>query len=214
MRPIVVTVGPLVGANAANIVASTTTPAVGTVLTLTAGAIAKTTPDVPRRVLVTSTGNDSNTVITIAGTDWNGNTISEAVTGINTTAYTKYDFATVTSATITSASGANTVGNITIGTNGVASSMPVMIDNYTFAPTSIQVAASGTVSYTVQQTLDDVNKVGYVATTWVNHPDANFVANTATAQGNYAYIPQFCRVTLNSGSGTITMTVIQAASPT
>lgn len=214
MRPIVVTVGALTGASATAIVGVTTTPAVGTALTLTAGALAKTTPDKPRRILVTSTGNDSNTVVTISGTDWNNNPISEAVTGINTTAYTKYDFATVTSATITSASGGTTVGNISIGTNGIASSMPIMLDNYTFAPTSIQVSVTGTVNYTVQQTLDDLNSVGYVNAVWVNHPDTNLVAVTSTVQGNYAYIPQFCRVTLNSGTGSITMTVIQAASPT
>ena len=131
---------------------------------------------------------------------------------LRNTGYTVYDYKTITRIAVSAA----TTAAITVGTNQIASSMPIMLDNWAPAPTSIQVTVAGTVNYTVQQTLDDLNRItgGYVNATWVNHPDSALVAVAATAQGNYAYVPQFIRVTLNTetaGAGnSITMTVIQA----
>ena len=79
--------------------------------------------------------------------------------------------------------------------------------------TAIQVTASGTVNYTIQQSLDDPTAYPQTVTaygmTWVDHPDTNVVAATATKQANYAYPPQWARIVLNSGSGTATMTIRQ-----
>ena len=212
MLPRTVTVGPLASPNAANIAGSQTPGAAGN-LTLTAGAIAGTTPDTPRRVLLTTNADESAKTFTFYGTDWNNNPVSETMTGPNSsTGYTVYDYKTITRIAVSAA----TTAAITVGTNQIASSMPIMLDNWAPAPTSIQVTVAGTVNYTVQQTLDDLNRItgGYVNATWVNHPDSALVAATATAQGNYAYVPQFVRVTLNTetaGAGnSITMTVIQA----
>ena len=78
----------------------------------------------------------------------------------------------------------------------------------------IQVTVSGTINYTVQQSLDDPNTIagGYVAVTWINHPDPALVAATANVQGNYAYLPRIVRILVNSQTnpGQVTMTVIQA----
>jgi hypothetical protein len=216
MRPIVVKVGPLAAASPNNIVTVQATPAVGAILPLTAGAAAGTIPDTARRVLITSTGNDSGTTITVSGTDWNNSLISENVTGINTTAYTVYDYKTVTSIVILSAAGANTVGNITVGTNGVASSRPVFLDTFAMPQTSIQVSVSGTINYTVRQTLDNPNSpnnpVLYSAVTWLNHPDSNLVAAAGNVQGNYAYVPSMVQLLINSNTNPAyaTMTLIQA----
>jgi hypothetical protein len=106
----------------------------------------------------------------------------------------------------------------------VASCRPIFLDSYGFAPTSLQVNVSGTVNYTVQQTLDNPTDPNWLTATgattgsfanvvWINHPDSNLVAATASVQGNYAYVPAFTRVTLNSGSGSVVLSVIQAASP-
>lgn len=165
--------------------------------------------DMARRVLITSAGNDSANAFTVYGTDWNGAPISQAVTGANaSTAVTTIDFKTVTSI-LTSAA---TASAVTVGTNGVAASRPIFLDTFAFPQVAIQTTASGTVNYTVQQSLDDPNDVGSANVTWVNHPDSALVAATATAQGNYAYAPRVMRVVLNSGSGSVKVTAIQAAS--
>ena len=212
MRPIVVQVGPLAAPNAANIAASQTPGAAGN-LTLTAGAIAGTTPDTPRRVLVTTHADESGKTLTISGTDWNNTPITETMTGPNnTTGYTTYDFKTVTQIAVSAAF----AGAVTVGTNGIASSRPIFLDPWSIPQTSIQVTVSGTINYTVQQTLDDpnspTNPVAYTSVTWVNHPDSNLASATATAQGNYAYVPRMMRILVNSNTNpaTVVMTVIQS----
>ena len=165
------------------------------------------TLDKPRRVLITSAGNDSGITWTITGTDWNNAPISEVLTGGNTAAVASLlDYATVTGikASVAAAS------TVTVGTNGVAGSRPIGLDQMGLSPTALQVTVSGTVNYTVQQTLDDPNRVGLSSVAWVNHPDSALVAATGTVQGNYAYQPQLTRIVLNSGTGTLTYTVIQS----
>lgn len=179
--------------------------AAGNVSAGTNGYVA--TLDKPRRVLITSAGNDSGITWTITGTDWNNAPISEVLTGGNTAAVASLlDYATVTGikASVAAAS------TVTVGTNGVAGSRPIGLDQMGLSPTALQVTVSGTVNYTVQQTLDDPNRVGLSSVAWVNHPDSALVAATGTVQGNYAYQPQLTRIVLNSGTGTLTYTVIQS----
>ena len=209
MRPITVTVGPLASAVANNICLSQT-PTAGALLLngSTAGTL-----DYARRVLITAAGNESSRTFTITGTNWSGSTISETVTGPNaTTAVSVLDYLTVTSITISG----NAAGAITVGTNGVAASPWVRLDAWAMPQVAIQCTASGTVNYTVQQTLDDTNAptspVAASAVTWVSHPDSNLVGATGTVQGNYAYVPTFTRVLLNRGSGTVTATFTQSGS--
>jgi hypothetical protein len=215
MRSVSVQVGPLVAPNAANIAGSQTPGAAGN-LTLTAAATAGTTPDVARRVLFTPAGAESGngTIWTIYGTDWNGTSISETVAGVDnpSTTYTIYDYKTVTRIAVNKAQ----AGAVTVGTNGVAASRPINLDNLAFPQTAIQVTVSGTVNYTVRQTLDDPNAannpVAYTSITWVNHPDASLVAASATAQGNYAYMPALVQLLINSNTNPAyaVMTVIQS----
>ena len=80
-------------------------------------------------------------------------------------------------------------------------SAPVPMNLYT-SPFNIGlcVIISGTVSYTVQHTFDGTN--------WFDHPT---IASKGTAQdGNYAFPVLQIRLTVNSGGGTATMTLIQA----
>ena len=215
MRSVSVQVGPLAAPNASNIAGSQTPGAAGN-LTLTVGAIAGTTPDTPRRVLFTPAGNESSngTIWTIYGTDWNNTAVSETVAGVNnpSTVYTVYDYKTVTRIAVNKAQ----AGAVTVGTNGIASSRPIFLDNMAFPQTSIQVTVSGTINYTVRQTLDDPNApnnpVPYVNVTWVNHPDSSLVAATGTEQGNYAYMPAMVQLLVNSNTnpGYAVMTVIQS----
>jgi len=205
MRPIAVTLGAITAASANNICLSQT-PSAGN-LTI-AGSLATAgvaTLDVPRRVLVTTAADESAKTFTIYGTNRYGIVITDTVVvPAASTNYTALDFKTVTRVTISS----NAAGAVTVGTNGIASSQTIPLDYQGRPECSLQVTVTGTVSYTVQQTLDNPQTTG--SPTWVNHPDTNLVAATATAQGNYAYIPAATRVTLNSGTGSVVFTVIQA----
>jgi hypothetical protein len=209
MLPRKVTVGPLTAASANNIAASQTPAGAGD-LTLTAAALAGTVPDHPRRVLFTPAGAEAanGTIWTVYGLDWNNNTVSEVVTGVNnpSTVATKYDFKRVTRIAVNKAQ----AGAVTVGTNGVASSRPIYLDPFARAPIGMQATVSGTVNYTVQQTVQDLNDVGYVNATWLDHPDPNMVGATVNVQGNYGYLPQWCRITINSGTGTVELMVVQA----
>lgn len=210
MRPITVTVGPLATASVNNIALSQTPT---TAFTLNGSTVVNGVAvlDVARRVLFTPAGNEFANFFTITGTDVAGNTITDVVAGGNATAtYSAMDFKTVTSITLASAA----AGAITVGTNGVASSAWVRLDGWAFPQVSIQCTVSGTVNYTVQQTLDDpnspTNPVSPYLVTWVNSFDTTVVGATATAQSNYAFVPVFARVLLNSGTGSVTATFLQA----
>lgn len=84
--------------------------------------------------------------------------------------------------------------------------------NLNITPGNIAIGCviNGTVNYTVQHTYDDVFAASFTpaGATWFNHP--TLAAQAASAESNYAYPPRAVRVTVNSGSGSVTMTVIQA----
>lgn len=90
---------------------------------------------------------------------------------------------------------------VTLSKTGTGSSS-AFVANYYLTPFNIGfgVVVSGTVNYTVQHTFDGTN--------WFNHPDV--AAQTANMDGNYAFPVLQVRVTVNSGSGTAALTLIQA----
>ena len=208
-----VTVGPSLTSTANNICLSQTPAMVGN-LTLNGSLVANgvATLGTTQRILFTPAGAEAtnSTVWTITGTDWNGNNVTETVNGVNnpTTAQSVYDYATVTQIAVNKGQ----AGAVTVGTNGVGSSRPIFLDTFAPAPTALQISVTGTVNATVQQSLDDPNSItgGYTAVTWINHPDPNLVGLTGNVQGNYAYLPRIVRILLNSGSGSVTLTAIQA----
>lgn len=178
---------------------------------LTVGTYEALTLDTGRRVLFTSAGNDSGISFGLTGTDWNGNPVSETVAGANaTTASSVLDYNTITNITTTGA----IATTVTVGTSGVAGSPWIDFDELaTQGPVSIQVSVTGTINFTVQQTLmstTNADAVAKSAVVWVNHPDSALTAATATAQGNYAYQPAMARVVVNSGTGSVSATFIQA----
>lgn len=209
MRTVSVTVGPLAAASANNIALSQTPTSAFTLNgSLVTGGVAIL--DVARRVLFTPAGNESANTFTIVGTDAAGNAQRDVVAGGNATAtYSALDFKTVTSITATNAA----AGAITVGTNGVASSPWIRLDEWANAQCALQCVVSGTVNYTVQQTLDDpnsaTNPVNPYQVTWINSSDATLVGATTSIQSNYAFAPVFTKVTLNSGTGSVTYRVTQ-----
>lgn len=228
MRPVTTTVGPLVAASATNIRTAGAIAGAGTVtlngsLVSTGSSVAHgaivasgiAVLDTARRVIFTSSGNDTGITFAVTGTDNAGNPQSETVTGTNgSVASTVLDYKTFNPPT---ASGA-AAGTVAIGTNGVAASPWVRFDNWVAGGVAVQVDVSGTVNYTVQQTLDDpnsaTNSVAEASVTWISSADSAVVAATTAQQTNYQFAPTYARVLLNSGTGTVTATFTQLGTPT
>ncbi len=214
MRPQVVRVGPLAAASA-NTVAQSQTGTANTALVLNGasatGGVA--TLDMPRRIGITSVGNDSGNSFTIKGTNWSGAPVTELLVGGNASSVQSVlDYATVTSVTPTNA----TAAAVTVGTTATASSQWARLDEEGIPQTSIQATVSGTVTATLQQTLDDpnsvTNSVAPASMTWLPSQDANAVNFTANFQSNYAFAPIFARVTLTAGTGFVIVTYAQTGS--
>lgn len=73
------------------------------------------------------------------------------------------------------------------------------------------VVVTGTPTYTVQHTFDSLansSNTGTGFTTWFNHP--TIASLSANADGNYAFPVSGIRVNVTGGTGTATLTVIQA----
>lgn len=157
-------------------------------------------------VTVTSTANDSTRTYTITGTNAAGVTMSETITGPNTTTVstTRY-FKTVTDVSV---AGGGTVGTVRVGFSATGVTPPVILDVHGRPDVSLQVVVSGTVTWTLQQTLDNIWDVSNP--TWFSHPDVNMVSQTVNRQGNYAYIPSATRLQISSGTGSATLTVLQS----
>lgn len=217
MRPQFATVGPLVAPSATNIRTALAVLAAGAVLldgTLVSGGVA--TLDTGRRVLLTTTATNTGITVTLVGTR-DGVPATEVITLAGATTYQSVlDYNTLASASTSAA----LTGNLSIGTNGVASSPWVKFDHWIDGRVALQVVVSGTVSYTVQQTLDDPDltsnpaQPGYVApqsVTWFSSSDPAVVAATTSQQSNYAYAPVYARILLNSQTnpGFVTGTFIQ-----
>lgn len=190
-------------------IAESQTPGAAGALTLdgalvTGGVAILGTDRVQRRVLITAAADDSGRTFTVTGTDGYGRTISEDVTGPDTTtASTTLDFQTVTEVSVDAA----TAGAITVGTSGVGASVVRPMNLYQ-SPVNISLGASvsGTVDYTVQHTFDDVFQTDDGLTFF---PHADLADQTATADGNYAFPVTGIRVLMNSGTGTVSFTIIQ-----
>lgn len=213
MRPWFYKLGPL-AAPAANNIATSQTPTSAVTIngSLATGGVA--TLDVPRRVQITTGGSESGKTMTIVGTTFGDTTVTDVVSlpSSATTVASAIDFKTVTSMTISSTAGAA----LTVGTNGTAGSPWFQPDPSLSGNVSIQVAVSGTVNYTIQQTLNDPNintAILPYQMTWLSSSDASVVGATASAQSNYLFLPSYSRVFLNSQTnpGYVIVTYIQAS---
>ena len=149
----------------ANAIAHTQTPGGAGNLTLTSTVV---TLDTQRRVLLTTTADETSKTFIFNGTDLIGNVISETVTGVNnTTVGTKRDFYTITSIHVSAA----LAGAITVGTSGVASTIPMIVDRFINpANISCAVVVSGTINYSIEVSYDDLapawNVDGATLPTW------------------------------------------------
>lgn len=95
-------------------------------------------------------------------------------------------------------------------TTGVSVSAPAVFD---FFRGSFQVGigciVTGTVTYTIQHTFDDIFNTAAASCVWFNHDDAGLVAATANANGNFAFPITAARINQTAGSGTVVARFIQ-----
>ena len=86
----------------------------------------------------------------------------------------------------------------------------VPIDNYISpANMGMAVVVSGTITFKVQYTFDDVFAKGYDPTSgnWFDHPT---LVGSASVNSNIAYPVSGIRLITTAGTGTATLTIIQA----
>jgi hypothetical protein len=210
MQPITITVGPLAAANPTAIALSQT-PAAGN-LTLN-GALVNSRGvavlDTPRNIVLASTGNNSNTTFTIFGTDWAGGPISESLVGGNIGSVTSVlSYATVTRI----ASSAASVAGLTVGTGTTAYSQWARTDSWASPQLGLQAKVTGTVNFTLQFSMDDpnspTNPVAPANMYW-DSAGSPFVAVAVGGTANMLAAPTWGRILLNSGTGSISITLTQ-----
>lgn len=204
--PIVVTYTLGAGVSTAIVNAQGTTAA-GVAMTLATTVV---DPTNQRRLLITTTGDESGNTFTVVGTNQAGFSITETITGPNaSTTRSNLDFLTITSIKPLAA----TVGTTSIGTDGVGSSM-WNIMNWHVSPVNIEVSGVvvGTkgVNFSVQYTYDDPNNLpsGVVYPQPFTHPTV--ASSTTSIDGSINDPVTAVRLLMNSGTGTVRMTVIQA----
>lgn len=122
-------------------------------------------PDAPRRVIITSAGNDSGLLWTITGTQrmqQNSAPLVEVIAGANVgAAASTQDFATVTSIVGNKA----TASTVTAGTNGTGSGPWVPWSNYAddFQVSCAGNVVSGAPTWQVDYTYDDIFNAAILA---------------------------------------------------
>lgn len=162
----------------------------------------------PRFVTITSAGDDTGVTFTITGTRPGGGTQSEVVTGANAGAATStLTFATVTSIAISGASAAAVEAGFT--QSGYSDWLP--LDIYTpNQVTTISATVSGTVNYDIQYTNEDPFDRS-ITQTAVAHPAAGgaFTGASTNQTHSTTTLMRSVRYKINSGSGTIRLTITQ-----
>lgn len=190
-----------------NVIAHTQTPLAAGNLTLVSSPV---TLDTARRVLFTPAGAEAGngTVWTVYGTNSSNNNIQETVNGVDNpaTAATNQDFKTVSRIAVNKAQ----AGAVQVGTNGVGSLTWQSVDTMR-EPMNVgfQCVVSGTINYTVEYTNQDVNALGVgVYPTVFAH--STVAAQTTSQSGSFTDPIAYFRVTVNSGTGSVTLIYEQA----
>jgi hypothetical protein len=98
---------------------------------------------------------------------------------------------------------------VVVTQTGTGTSVPIPADIHGRPEVSIQAVTTGTVNFTVEQTLDDIMNPA-VTPTWFPCPVSAFVGATANQQAGLPFMPSALRLVVNSGSGSVRFTMLQA----
>jgi len=160
---------------------------------------------IAHQVTLQSAANLSGITMTVVGKDSNGNAQTEAIAGpnANTVNLTKY-FKTITSITASATLGANTMN---VGWTALVQTPTIPVDFAKLTGPCVVVGIGGTVTYTAQQTSDDIfNLSNTIAWATLGTAGATATATTMANSGTTGV-----RVTVASHtSGVITLAVSQA----
>lgn len=202
MRPIEFTTASYVVADG-NAIAEAQTLAGAEAMALTSSPYTITPP---KYVTITSVGNDSGITFAIVGTSPSGHAQTETVTGANAGAATStLAFATVTSITSSGAS----AGNVEAGWTQSGYGGWIPMDIYTpNQATTVSAVVSGTINYDIQYTNENPFDTS-ITPTAVAFPVAALGGATATQTGTTTTVMRALRYKVNSGSGTIRVTITQ-----
>lgn len=165
------------------------------------------TLDTQRQVLFTFAADETGHTFVVYGTKQGGSAIQETVAGTTAgTVATNQMFLTVTRISIDAAA----TGAMTVGTNGVGSTDWQSVDLFT-EPVNVgfQVVVSGTVNYTVEYTEQDVNALATGAYPAV-FAHSSIASKTDNQAGSFTTPLTYFRLTINSGTGSATLTYSQA----
>lgn len=206
MQPITVSAAGI-AAVTDNIAAS---QAVTAATTLTLAALAADIGS-PAQIVLETNADYSAVTFTVTGTDANGSVISETLTGPNaTTVNSVLYYATITS--ITSSGGVGG-GAVEVGTTGTVTSRWVRTDSWANAQSVVQVNTTGTLTYSVETSMDDPDDpfapVTVYNMTWLDALDGNLVSETADKSGFFTFTPTWVRLKGSGGTGTATMKIAQ-----
>ena len=175
---------------------------------LTVGVLGNAVFTTPQHVSLTATSDESGGTWTIHGIDREGGVISEAVTGPNnTTVAGVSNFAVVTRIDVD----ADATG-VTMGVDGTCNSRWVGLDTYSSNfNTTIGVDQSGTATWSIQHTMDDIYSSTFDEDTAkaFNHSILN--AQTADNDGTYISPVSALRLDVTAHtSGNLALSVLQA----
>jgi len=154
-----------------------------------------------------SATDHSDKTALLTGTDENGVAQTETVTlptGSATVESTKY-FKTLTSIVPSATIGADTMD---IGYVDEISTNWFQLDHAKKRKTvAFNIIIAGTINYTVQQTLQNIQTTGRDSVNWLNHDDTSLVSATTSQNGNYDFTPSAMRIIINSYSSGATLQV-------
>lgn len=93
---------------------------------------------------------------------------------------------------------------------GVGNSVPIPLDTYGRAQSLLQAVVTGTVTYTLQETADNVFDLS-ITPTWFDIPDPNVQLATTSQQSAVNQPPAAVRVSVSAGTGSVLLTVLSSA---
>lgn len=177
---------------------------------LTSGGVFTSSDGLGRIIAIkdSSTNAQNDVDFTVTGFDANGNALSETITGpaSGATVVTTQHFAIVTAVTVSAAQGGTETVDIgTVNTTLSASSKAIGLERRADNnPPSCQVTVSGTIDYTIQDSLSERQQV--VENMTFNSISA-FTGKTAAVVSTFTTHSNVFRVLINSYTAGATLTV-------
>ena len=100
--------------------------------------------------------------------------------------------------------------SVTVTGIGVSAPIPMDINQNPFNA-GVGCAISGTATYTVEHTFDDVWSPTFVPASATWFPNSGLTAKTVNSDGNYAFAVRAVRLNVAASTGAVTMKVVQSS---